>query len=404
MTERPFRVLAIASHPVQYMSPIFRRMANHRRLDLLVAYCSLQGVRPAHDSEFNTSVQWDIPLLDGYEWVEVPNRGFGKTSFFRLLNPGIWRIMRRGNFDAVLCFTGYICASFWIAYSTAKLMGPVFIFGTDAISLTPRDGRKWKVALKKLFWPRLYSLADQVIVPSNGARDLMISLGIPHDRITLTPYSVDNDWWRTESDRVDRLAVRASWGADANSCVVLFSAKLQPWKRPLDLLHAFAKANVPNSILVFAGEGSVRESLQAEVGRLGFSDRVRFLGFVNQSQLPAVYSSSDVMVLPSEYEPFAVVVNEAACCGCPTIASDQVGAARDLIASVNPKFIFPVKDVEALASILRTALSDRLALAEFGRAAQKRMDLWSPSQNIEATIQAIEAAVSRTGGSPQIPA
>jgi glycosyltransferase involved in cell wall biosynthesis len=74
---------------------------------------------------------------------------------------------------------------------------------------------------------------------------------------------------------------------------------------------------------------------------MGVADRTRFWGFVNQSQLPAVYTSADLMVLPSEYEPFAVVVNEASCCECPVAVSDRVGAGRDLVEPVNPGLIFP---------------------------------------------------------------
>jgi hypothetical protein len=63
MSERRFRVLAIASHPVQYAAPIFRLMAQHPQLDFQVAYCSMRGAEAAHDPEFGRSVTWDIPLL-----------------------------------------------------------------------------------------------------------------------------------------------------------------------------------------------------------------------------------------------------------------------------------------------------------------------------------------------------
>src|SRR5215469_16606104 len=119
----------------------------------------------------------------------------------------------------------------------------------------PRDGRSWKIIFKKIFWPHLFRLADQVIVPSSGSLDLMLSLGLPSSRVTLTPYSVDNDWWMQQSSRVDRGATRAAWSASLNHAVVLFCAKLQPWKRPIDLLRAFAKAEIANALLLFAGEG-----------------------------------------------------------------------------------------------------------------------------------------------------
>jgi glycosyltransferase involved in cell wall biosynthesis len=397
MAERRYRVLAVATHPVQYMAPIFRRMAAHPGFDLHVAYCSLRGSEAGHDPEFGATVQWDVPLLDGYSWSHVPNRGSGEESFFGLRNPGISKLIREGNYDAVLCFVGYVRVTFWIACRAAKSSKTAFLFGTDTNTLAPRDGRRWKSTVKKILWPRLFRMADQVIVPSSGARDLMVSLGLPAERITLTPYSVDNDWWMRQSAAVDRGAVRASWGASATDFVILFCAKLQPWKRPGDLLRAFADAKLSNALLVIAGEGPLRGELESEAATLGIASRVRFLGFVNQSQLPAVYTSADLMVLPSEYEPFAVVVNEAMCCGCPVAASDHVGAARDLVARVRKEFVFVCGDVAALAALLKDALVDRARLASLGRAALAHMHTWSPERNIAATFEAIEIAVARKG-------
>jgi glycosyltransferase involved in cell wall biosynthesis len=397
MPDRRYRVLAVASHPVQYMAPIFRRMAAHPGFDLHVAYCSLRGAEAGHDPEFGATVQWDIPLLEGYSWSHVPNRGSGTESFFGLRNPGLSKLIREGKYDAVLCFVGYVKATFWIAYFAAKFSKTAFLFGTDTHTLAPRDGKKWKSTVKKILWPRLFRRADQVIVPSSGARDLMVSLGIAEERVTLTPYSVDNDWWLQQSASVDRAAVRASWGASPGDAVILFCAKLQLWKRPGDLLRAFAEARIADALLVLAGEGPLRSELEKQAAALGVANRVRFLGFVNQSQLPAVYTSADLMVLPSEYEPFAVVVNEAMCCGCPVAASDHVGAARDLVAPVQREFVFPCGDVAALAALLKNALADRARLAALGRAAVVHMRTWSPERNIAATLEAIEIAVARNG-------
>jgi len=400
MPERRYRVLAVATHPVQYMAPIFRRMAAHPGFDLHVGYCSLRGAEAAHDQEFGATVQWDVPLLEGYSWSHFPNSGSGAETFLGLRNPGLSKLIRDEKYDAVLCFVSYLRATFWIACRAAKSSNTAFLFGADANTLTPRDGRMWKRTIKKILWPRLFRLADQVIVPSSGARDLMVSLGLPADRVTLTPYSVDNDWWMKQSAAVDRAAVRASWGASAAEAVILFCAKLQPWKRPGDLLRAFAEAQLANALLVVAGEGPLRGELESQAAALGMAKRVRFLGFVNQSQLPAVYASADLMVLPSEYEPFAVVVNEAMCCGCPVAASDHVGAARDLVAPVRREFVFPCGNVTALAVLLKDAVADRARLASLGHAAVAQMHTWSPERNIAATFEAIEIAVARIDRRP----
>src|ERR1700746_3119840 len=140
------------------MSPLFRRMAQHPKLDLFVVYCTLRGAQPSYDPDFNTTVKWDIPLLEGYAWQEVPNRGSGADSFFGLYNLGLRKIISQGKFDAVLCFLSYLCASFWISYFSSRSANTAFLFGTDASSLRPRSGGSWKVAVKTHVWPRLYSL------------------------------------------------------------------------------------------------------------------------------------------------------------------------------------------------------------------------------------------------------
>ena len=67
------RVLFVCTHPVQYAAPMFRRMAHDHRLEILVAYCSLEGAETYLDGEFGVSFAWDVPLLDDYRWICLPN-------------------------------------------------------------------------------------------------------------------------------------------------------------------------------------------------------------------------------------------------------------------------------------------------------------------------------------------
>jgi glycosyltransferase involved in cell wall biosynthesis len=396
MSERRLRVLAVASHPVQYATPVYRLLAEDPRLDFQVAYCSLRGAQEAHDSEFGRSVKWDIPLLDRYTWTEVPNRGSGSESFFGLRNPGLWKLIRKGQFDAIICFVSYLRSSFWISYLTARICGVPFIFGTDASSIEPRDGRKWKRRLKHLAWPLLFRLSSQVLTASSPGRDIMRSLGIPDQHISMTLDTVDNDWWSAESARVNREQVRAGLGIKADDRVVLFCGKLQPWKRPLDVLRAFALAAIPQSILVFAGDGLLRAGIQSEAAVLGLTDRIRMLGFVNQSELPAVYRACDVMAISSDYEPFGLVVNEAMLCGCVVVASDKVGACQDLIVPGVTGFVFGCGDVEALAGVLRDIFAKPEYLHEISLRARARMRNWSPQASEAALVDAVTQALSRS--------
>lgn len=395
LNARRLRVLMLCSHPTQYGSPMWRRLAQDARLDTMVAYCSLKGAESHIDPDFGVEVAWDVPLLDGYQWTTIPNASplRSRRSFLSLINPGTWSLIRKGKFDAVLVFTGYICATFWIALIAAKIARVPILYGADATSLSSQDGRGWKVQFKRIFWPRLFRMADVVLVPSSGTAALMRSLKIPADRVQMAPYVVDNEWWMAMASRVDRKAVRGNWKIPENALVVLFCAKLQPWKRPQDVLRAFARAGIANSYLVYAGDGAMRGELEGEALDLEIQDRVRFLGFVNQSGLPDCYCSSDVMVLPSEYEPFGVVVNEAMLCGCPVIVSDRVGARFDLVEEDETGFAYPMGDVAMLTSVLTKALQSQDNLQRMRDAARKRMSHWSPEMNQEGTWKAIEKAI-----------
>ncbi len=388
------RLLVVGSHVVQYSSPIFQKLAQDSRLEFIVVYCSMQGAESGVDPGFGIEVSWDTPLLEGYPWVHLPNRALrpGIGHFFGLFNPGLWKLIRDGKFDAVFV-SGYFYASAWITILAAKWYGVPILFTTEAHSLRSwAIQSKWKLRLKKFLVRRILSLGEVLLSVSSGAAQQLKALGFSEDRIVLSPYAVDNAWWTEQAAEVDRDAVRRSWQIPISAPIVLFCAKLQHWKGPLDLVEAFALANVPESFLVFAGDGPLRESIERRTRTLGISGRVRFLGFMNQSELPSVYSSSDLLVLPSLYEPFGLVVNEAMLCGCPVAVSDRVGAKYDLVRQGENGFVFPATNVEALAAVLGEFFSDSQKRSRMSAAARKRMATWSPREYVNGLVEAVELA------------
>ncbi len=390
----------VASHVVQYSTSSYRKIAEDPRLDLLVAFCSMQGAESHIDPEFGVKVAWDVPLLDGYPWVLLPNRSpRPAVSGLGLINPGLWKLIRDGKFDAIYpC--GYNFASAWIAILAAKRFGVPILLSSEAYGLRSLRNwevqSKWRLQLKRLRARLILSLGDAFLALSSGAAAHLKELGLREDRVFLARYEVDNDWWKARADEVNREAVRRDWKIPPSSPVVLFCAKMQKWKAPHDLLEAFALANHPDSYLVFAGEGPLRNSIEERARALGISDRVRMLGFVNQSQLPAVYCAADLLVLPSLYEGFGLVVNEAMLCGCPVVISDCVGAKYDLVREGENGHVFPARNVSALAEILRNDLSNREKLSRMGAAARKRMETWSPREYVETVATAVDC-VARSG-------
>jgi glycosyltransferase involved in cell wall biosynthesis len=376
------RVLFVATHPVQYGAPVFRRMAADPRLEIKVAYLCLAGAKPTHDPGFGTTVQWDVPLLDGYPWVELQRPH--ARSLRRLLDEERW--------DAIVLHAGYRYRIFWSAVRQGRMRDIPVLFGTDATSYaTQVDGSgSWKFAFKRLVLPWIFRLADVAVVPSSRSRQFLLGMGLKPGRIVVTPYVVDNDWWKRAAGAADRDSVRRAWSVPLDATVFLYCAKLQPWKRPHDLLEAFARLNRFDVYLVFAGEGPLRADLERRTGELDLGARVRFLGFTNQRALPGTYKAADFFVLPSAYEPFGVVVNEAMLCGCVPIVSDHVGAGGDLVPSEKVGFVYPAGDVGALTAVMQVCQT--WPLDAMRRAGSERINAWSPELNIDRLVEAVDQA------------
>jgi glycosyltransferase involved in cell wall biosynthesis len=120
------------------------------------------------------------------------------------------------------------------------------------------------------------------------------------------------------------------------------------------VLNAVLK--LPDTFGVFAGDGVLREELEARARALGAGSRVRFLGSVAQSALAHVYSAADVMVLASQREGWPNVVLEAMACGAPVVACD-VGAVREMVTHDRVGRVVRTNDQDALDAAIVSVLA-----------------------------------------------
>jgi glycosyltransferase involved in cell wall biosynthesis len=152
-------------------------------------------------------------------------------------------------------------------------------------------------------------------------------------------------------------AVRARFNIRADRRHFLFCGRLVELKRVDTLIDAFnAVADQrPDWSLVIVGDGPLKPELTARV-RPDLADRVIWAGFIGDSPtIAAVYRACDVLVLPSRFDQWALVVNEAAAAGLALITSDIVGASDDLLRPGVNGFTFPAGDADALATALLKA-------------------------------------------------
>jgi glycosyltransferase involved in cell wall biosynthesis len=176
----------------------------------------------------------------------------------------------------------------------------------------------------------VYSRIDAFLVTGSSNRRHYEDHGVPTGKCFRFPWAIDNErFWRLSREAsTERMQRRHSWGVSGDKDVLLFVGRLVEEKRPMDLL--LAAQRLDNVHVVLAGGGPLGTGLEAFV-RADQAGRCTFLGFVNQAELPAVYGAADLVVLPSSYEPWGLVVNESLACGTPVAASRRVGAAYDLL-------------------------------------------------------------------------
>lgn len=134
---------------------------------------------------------------------------------------------------------------------------------------------------------------------------------------------------------------------------LLYSGRLIAVKRVDILLDAFMRIveHRPDWDLVIAGDGPLREELQRRVPRSA-QDRVKWVGFLQFDDLVACYHCCDALVLPSEREPWALVINEAVAAGLPVVATEVVGAAVELVRQGVNGLLVPPRNVQALTAAL----------------------------------------------------
>lgn len=393
-----FKLAILTSHPIQYQAPLFRKLATNPGIDLMVYFCWDFGVRNVYDVEFGKEIKWDIPLLDGYKYRFLRNLSLRPSSdFWGQINPSVMQEIKRGGYDALMAF-GWNAFTNWLAFFACFLYGvPLFMRGENPLNqelLKPR----WKIKIKKIVLGWLFRRSKGFLYIGEENRKFYKYYGVPDSKLFFAPYAVDNDRFMEAAKTLKpkRRGLRSNLGIGASDVAVLFIGKLIEKKRPADLLRAYEKLmtnydkSQPVIHLLFVGDGKLRPGLEGYVKERRLPN-VHFVGFKNQSEVPAYYAIADILVLPSESgETWGLIVNEAMCFGLPIIVSDLVGCGPDLVRNGKNGYIFPCRDVSALTQLLEGLIADKERRNIFGSKSLDIIREYSYENDIKAIEQALK--------------
>ena len=391
---RIIRLAYVVSHPIQYQANLLRRIAADPEIDLTVFFCSDFSLKQYTDSGFGVSVQWDIPLLEGYRSVVLPRlRDTSQPSPTRPIAYRIFHHLSRGidgqPFDA-LWVHGYSTINTLHAMLAAKALGIPVLLRAESW-LHDRSRSRAKLFAKRIFFGALRHLVDAVLpIGTRNAEYWAEYLGSRFPAFPM-PYAVDNEYFaqRAAAAETSRDALRAELGIEPGRPVILFASKLQERKHCDHLLEAYLRlqARDPKPYLLIVGDGEMRAGLEQRAREAG-ANGVLFAGFRNQSELPRIFDLATVFALPSQHEAWGLITNEAMAAGLPVIVSDDVGCAADLVVHGENGFVYPVGDVEALRSCLETTLQPGRAAA-MGERSRQIISRWSYAEDLEGLRTAL---------------
>ena len=243
----------------------------------------------------------------------------------------------------------------------------------------------------KVVVPRSVKRADHTIADSqHTADDLQELWQIPAARISVVQGAVDHSHFQPETDPAALQAVRTKY-AIGERPFILGLSKLQPRKNFARLIRAFAvarkEAALPHRLVIGGSKGWLFDEIFATVQALGLEADVLFPGFVDDADLPALFSAAEFFAYPSLYEGFGLPILEAQACGVPVLTADNSCLPE---AGGEAALYVKAESVESIAAgIVRLATDGalRASLAEAGlanartftweRSAQQLMDAYA---------------------------
>jgi glycosyltransferase involved in cell wall biosynthesis len=393
--EEKIRLAYLVTHPIQYQAPLLRRLSREPGIELTVFFGSDFSTRSFFDPDFAGTIAWDTPLLHGYRYEVLPAWGRkDRLSFWRPFNYGLARRLRKGKFH-VLWVSGYARWFHLVSMVSAKFLG-LKVLVRDEATLISKPRHLLNQVLKRGFFFLLDKLCDGFLAIGTLNRQYYQSNGIKDEKLFLLPYAVDNAFFQEKTRRAAerRDELRRHLGLTEDWPVILFAGKLMERKRAADLWEAYRRLSPdgvapPPAYLLLVGDGDRRRALQQQAKQTGWQT-VKFPGFINQQELPRYYDLCDVFVLPSVYEPWGLVVNEAMNAGRPVIVSDQVGCAPDLLKPGVNGWIFRGGDPESLHQVLKEALAHRNALRAMGQQSLRLINNWGFEEDVRGLKQALE--------------
>jgi glycosyltransferase involved in cell wall biosynthesis len=351
------RLIFLYSHPIQYVAPLMRHLAQSPHFEVLVLYCSDHGARAYQDKEFNQEIKWDIPLLDGYKSIVLKNnnrKGGMHRGFFGLRNVEVLRVLQQQP-PSYIIVHGWNYVTHLLTLLSAKRYGHTICLRAESPMSHEQQYSTLKSRLRTFVFHRLlFPRLDYFLYIGKQNKAFYQHYGVPESKLIFAPYAIDNERFSQAHTiyKYQKRDLRTAVTLIPDLPVILFCGKYIEKKRPMDLLRAFAQLPIHKAQLVLVGEGVLRSELESFIAEHHIAN-VTLTGFVNQTEIVKFYATADIFVMCSaEGETWGLSANEAMNFQLPLVLSNLTGSSDDLVENGVNGFSFATGDVTALHDCL----------------------------------------------------
>ena len=403
LAPKKYKLAIVASHPIQYQSPLWREIAKHPEIDVTVYYSVNWGVaKPQfHTNFFNKAYKWDIPLLEEYKFKFLRNYSPKPGPYLGgFINPGIFWKLWTEKYDAVLVM-GWMDVTFWFAFLAAKIRGTPALLRVVNSNYYDAHVKRPKLLLwfKKLYLKILFhGFIKAFLAIGTWNKNMFLEYGVPKERIFHFPYAVWNEFFMSETEKhaKNHNAIKKELGLSLKTKVIAYAARFAGEKRPHYAIQAYERLikntehKIKDVCLLMIGDGLLQKEVEEEVKQKGLKN-VYFLGFKNQTELVRLYAITDIFIRTDEpiKGDWGATVNEAMACGLPIVAPDTLGAQADLIRQGENGFVYRFGDIDALARYMEQLIQDEKLLESMKKKSKEIISKWSYKEDVEGLIEAL---------------
>ncbi|NDG26766.1 MAG: glycosyltransferase family 1 protein, partial [Proteobacteria bacterium] len=258
-------------------------------------------------------------------------------------------------------------------------------------------GSFFRKMIKKVLISRFFQKVNEFISIGNKTFQYYQSWGISPVLITKANYCTDPSGFLLGEKEAQfaREQIRKQLNIPQDDFVMLFVGRLFERKRPHDLLRIHQLLDRFKKVhTLIVGNGELSEELKKQSQNLS---RVYFPGFQNQKEIKNFYYAADILVVPSEFETWGLVVNEAFACGLPALVTSTCGSAEDLVIPNENGAIFPVGDCNSASQTIERLLVEPNLARVWGTNARKRvLENYTPSHFAASIMTAFQKAISKS--------